>query len=187
MTPLNLKGNTCDLAAEKAGLPTSASGTDYILVECNGPTKPQEFKELEGQKVIVEEYVGNETYLCRYNPTDLAALSKNLSFVKNVVIYPSKVKVSPELRELAKKDSNNKQPIGIHLHDDFDGSGQKILDQITAIVKPTVQAKTDEILIATIELKYIEQVAAIDGVRSIAWRNQSCSIAAQPGILHHAL
>ena len=170
MAPLILKGNSFDLTAEKPSLPPSASGTDYILVECNIPIKPQEAKKLREQNVFIEEYVGNETYLCRYTPTDLTTLTKNLTFVKNVVVYPAKVKISPELRDLVNREPSSKKAIGIHLHDTVVGGSQKVLDQITSITKPTtptVQAKTELTLIVTIELKFVDQTAAIDGIRSM--------------------
>ena len=165
MAPITLKGNTFDLAAAKLNLPPNTSDTNYILIECSGPLKPQEAKQPRELQVFIEEYGGNEAYLCRYPPPDLAKLEK-LSFVKNAVVYPTKVKISPELRSLVQTEPQAKA-IGIHLHDGVEGGAQKILEQISAITKPVIHSKTDTLLIVTIDAKFVERVAALDSVRSI--------------------
>ena len=101
MAPLVLKGNTFDLAKEKPNLPADASSTNYILIEFKAPLGKDEYQKLAKYEVTVEEYVGNETYLCRYVPKDLNRL-KELSFVGNFTVYPAKVKVSPELQQVIK-------------------------------------------------------------------------------------
>ena len=168
MAPVDLKGNQFDIAKEKDALPSDASKTNYILIELKEELKQNQSKTLTDAKVLIEEFVGNLTYLCRYEPTDLKQLEK-LPFVKNAVVYPTRVKISPDLQQAIQAGGTNGQPIrvAVHLQDDYPGGASKVLEQLTAFTKPTVYAKNDVIILMDVDTKFVKNVADLDGVRSI--------------------
>ncbi|KAG8531816.1 uncharacterized protein KY384_003452 [Bacidia gigantensis] len=166
MAPLELKGNSFDLAIAQANLPANASDTNYILVEFNAPLGHDEYEKMGKYQLTVEEYVGKDTYLCRYEPTDLNKL-KELTFVKTFTIYPAKVKVSPELQQAVSTQTGN-QRIQIHLHEGKEGDAQKVIEQIKTKTKPVTVHSSNVVLVSlTVDIKSVPSIAAIDGVRSI--------------------
>ena len=57
--------------------------------------------------------------------------------------------------------------IQIHLQEGIDGGYQKIVQQITAIAKPVVHSSNDVLILITVDIKFVPDIAALDGVRSI--------------------
>jgi len=101
MAPITLNRNIFDLATAKSNPLCSTPKPNYILIECNGPLKQLEITQLNQLHVTLNEYVGNETYLCRYEFSDLGKVEE-LPFIKHAVTYPSELKMSSGLRELLK-------------------------------------------------------------------------------------
>ena len=163
MAPLELKGNVFDLAKEKSALPADASKTNYILVEFNAPLGQEEYKKFEKYQLSVEEYVGNETYLCRYEPADFNRL-KELTIVTNVTVYPLSVKTSPDLQKAIQTQSGTIR-VQIHLHEGPEGDAKKVIEQISAITKTTVHSSNIILVVVTVDIKAVPNIAALDGVR----------------------
>ena len=176
MASLTSKINTSELAEETQDLPSSASRTDHILVECHDVLTAKNKRKLREQGIIIQEYVGNETYLCQYSPTNLAQLAEILPLIRNAVIYPTKLKLSDELHDLlmTKDPDNSEHSIWIHLHNIIVvGESQKVLDQVKAFAELVMQIKTDNLIIVTVQLKHIDRIAAVDGVRNIGLETTS--------------
>lgn len=103
MVIITINGNTLDPDAPVAVRKTLGAATDsaadsnYILVQTKEPLKKAQKEELASLKVDIKEYVSENTYLCRYEPEDLAPI-RNLDYVTYSNIYPNLFVVSPSLK-----------------------------------------------------------------------------------------
>src|ERR1700739_578896 len=77
-----------------------ASGSDFILVQTCEPLTQAQRAQLQGLGAEILEYVPENTYICRYRPTDLGPL-RALPFVTWVNVYWRGFKISPALRPAA--------------------------------------------------------------------------------------
>lgn len=75
----------------------NAATSNYILIQTNQPLNRDQRSELEELEVEILEYVPEETYICRYAPSDLDAI-RALPYVEWVNVYLEDFKVAPELR-----------------------------------------------------------------------------------------
>jgi hypothetical protein len=102
MAPLTLHGNTLDPDNARPGyFPSDASSTNFILLRVEHYLNHRENVELHARGVkvqmLVEDNVEPPTYLCRYGPSDLAALEA-LPFVKRAFVYHEDFVLHPRLK-----------------------------------------------------------------------------------------
>ncbi|MCB1129725.1 MAG: S8 family serine peptidase [Verrucomicrobiae bacterium] len=80
--------------------PSSAAETDYVLVQVTHSLNRTEKNELTKAGAEIQQYVPDDTYKCRFKPTNVDALLA-LPFVKTVLPYYQVFKVDPALTHLA--------------------------------------------------------------------------------------
>jgi serine protease AprX len=74
-----------------------SQSSDYILIQSKNPLSPDQKSQLASMGVEMLEYVPENTYICRYRPTDLAPL-RALPFLAWVNTYIPGFKIAPTLR-----------------------------------------------------------------------------------------
>ena len=72
-----------------------AQNTNYIYIQCGGILSDENMDQLEQLRVVIQEYMGNNTYLCRYEPADLDSI-RSLPFIVMANVY-HKSRISPDL------------------------------------------------------------------------------------------
>ncbi|KAH7159337.1 peptidase S8/S53 domain-containing protein [Fusarium sp. MPI-SDFR-AT-0072] len=71
--------------------------TNYIVLETQDPLKRPEKHTLKDLHVEVQEYLGGNTWLCRYEPLDIKVL-RDLAFVKDIKPLHPELKLEPALK-----------------------------------------------------------------------------------------
>ena len=88
LVPISINGNTLDPAAptvRTVGLGTGdAADSNYILIQIKGRLTKENKDELQYLKVGIKELVSDNTYLCRYEPSELEPI-RDLDFVKRSI------------------------------------------------------------------------------------------------------
>jgi subtilisin family serine protease len=105
MAEITINGITLDPAAQEPALAAAnllasdASNTAYILVQTEQPLDRAQKDELADKGVDILEYVPSNTYLCKYEPTDLDEI-RALPYVAWANVYMQGFKIAPELVEV---------------------------------------------------------------------------------------
>ena len=102
MSAITINGNSLDPlapAARDRGLEAvDASKSNYIIIQAyNASISTEDRSALEAKKVHIQEYVGNNTYLCGYEPSDLKEI-RALPFVRYANVYLPEFVVQPSLK-----------------------------------------------------------------------------------------
>jgi serine protease AprX len=158
-----------------------ASESNYVLIQTTAPLTPAQQKQLADLGVVVHEYVSENTYLCGYKPTDLAAI-RALPFVVWANVYLKGFKIAPALRPPAAvqaehivalavvpSHSRTLRTVDVVLHDDVDPNSATVKTQIASAVglsPDDLQMGRHKVRL-TVQEKYLENLAAIDEVRQI--------------------
>ncbi|TVV71405.1 S8 family serine peptidase [Sphingomonas solaris] len=79
------------------GSAQDATATNYILVQTDGPLQQSDRTALEATGATILEYAPENTFICRYEPTNLAPV-RALPFVLWADVYLEGFKIAPELR-----------------------------------------------------------------------------------------
>ena len=101
MARITINGVSLDptsTAPAMAGITSAdASQSDYVLVQTAAPLTSDQRAELTRIGVVIQEYVSENTYLCRYEPADLSAI-RRLPYVSWANVYLRGFKIPPTLR-----------------------------------------------------------------------------------------
>jgi serine protease AprX len=138
MARITLNGVSIDPLTEAKGLRAAslasvdAANSNYVLIQTDGPLAPEQRGQLAELGVEIQEYVPENTYLCRYAPTDLGPL-RELPFVLWANVYMRGFKLAPSLRPSERKglsaltaeaetDWKPEEPreVDVVVHDDVD-------------------------------------------------------------------
>jgi serine protease AprX len=103
MSLITINGNSFDPeapAVRSLGLNMEdVAITDYILIQTTGePLKKTQKTELNETGVKIQEYVGNDTYLCSYKDKFHLNTLRQLSYVKYANVYLQEFVVQPSLK-----------------------------------------------------------------------------------------
>jgi serine protease AprX len=133
MVRLTIHGNTVDLERPSDGqIPTSvldqAREKPYLLVTTKGSPSKAEFAELQASGVSVLQYVGKETYLCRYPGTDAEAIVDK-PFIETVQPYFKDFKITKTLRNRLLPEGI-RQEVRVVLHEDASRSTKNTASNI---------------------------------------------------------
>jgi len=79
-----------------------AQNTNYIVLTTNNVLRSDEMKKLQDLKVQFLEDLGNNNFLCRYEPAALEPL-RRLEFVRQVDVYRRKFKIPSGLLSMVEK------------------------------------------------------------------------------------
>ena len=183
MAPITINGISIDptknaqaLAAAQLTSP-DASGSDFILVQATGPLTPAQRARLQRLGAEILEYVPENTYICRYQPTYLSPI-RALPFVSWVNVYLRGFKISPALRPAAAANllslapaskALSKENVTVEVVVQKGSMSDAVRNQIAAaagVDASQLQAGRDKVWV-TVEERRLDDLAAIDQVRNI--------------------
>ncbi len=191
MEGLTVNGNTWTAATSGGGQydtaqPPDVSETDYILVEFTGPLSGPQQDQLKAVDVDVIEYMGNDVYLCGFEPKTAEALEavRAQDFVQNAEMFHPNLVAHPSLKEGNPKD---KVDVQICLHDNIpDTRIEEVKTNIANIIGASAQSvKITDDGITKIEIQRdkllplakMDEVYAINEYReSKLFNNVACEI-----------
>jgi hypothetical protein len=187
MVLITINGISLDPAAQPhalriAGLESpDASKSDYILVQTSAPLLHEQKDVLANLGVVIREYVSENTYLCGYKETDLTEI-RALPFVTWVNVYLREFKIAPNLKpeaaapasrilpmSLAPSQSRTSRTVDIVFHGDIDPNSEPVKSAVAAsarIDKAGLTMDRHKVRL-TVQERYMDDLAAIDGVRVI--------------------
>ncbi|KAH7029931.1 peptidase S8/S53 domain-containing protein [Microdochium trichocladiopsis] len=176
---ITINGNVVQLADLTPS--ADAANTNYLLIKGATDLGQQEKRQLAEKGVKVYEYLGENVYLCYYEPSELEPIQQ-LDFVDAAVVYARRVKTSALLKQ-ALGDGAGQAPssdgarvaataptfdIEVVLHK---GEGQVdgVVDQIaqTAGVDPADVSVDHNKLRLTCDADGIGRIEKLDAVRAI--------------------
>ncbi|KAF5254890.1 hypothetical protein FANTH_386 [Fusarium anthophilum] len=140
--------------------------TNYIVLETQDPLQRPEKRTLKDLHVELHEYLGGNTWLCRYEPTDIKSL-RDLAFVKDAKPLQPELKLQPALKD----DAAESRTVDIVLQNRADDSAEDISQRI----QDSLGISPDDITIrdgaSVIRLTgnndKLQEIAKIDSVGSI--------------------
>jgi serine protease AprX len=158
-----------------------ASASDYILIQTAAPLSSDQTEELTKLGVAVQEYVSENTYLCRYEGTDLASI-RALPFVTWANVYLEGFKVAPDLRPegvaaaalilpttASVSHSRTARTVDIVFHEDVDPNSAAVKSAVAAaahVDEGSLEMGRNKVRL-TVEERFLDDLAAIDAVRVI--------------------
>lgn len=71
--------------------------TNYLLLETKSPIQSADKKKLQDLSIDLQQYLGGNAWLCRYEPSDTKPLLEE-PFVQQVVSYAPHLKIKPSLK-----------------------------------------------------------------------------------------
>jgi hypothetical protein len=187
MARITINGISLDPLAQgpalaAAGLDSADTSTsNYILVQTAAPLSDAERDQLTGLGAQIQEYVPDDTYLCRFAPADLSPV-RALPFVTWAGTYLRGFKINPALRStppdatasvlpgpLRQAPSRRRQEVEVVLHDDVDPNSDAVKEQVAAAAKvDAADLETGQHKIrVTVEEGRLDALAALDEVRQI--------------------
>ncbi|KAH7036044.1 peptidase S8/S53 domain-containing protein [Microdochium trichocladiopsis] len=105
MAPFVVNGNVIAPENVPSHVPRMASKTNFILVQSRGPLTPAQKEDLARSGAHLLEYLGNYTYLCRYEPHDLQPL-RDKHYILNVSIYLRELKSTTALKQAVRTETD---------------------------------------------------------------------------------
>ena len=158
-----------------------SSKSDFILVQTKGPLTDIQKNELKQLDVEILEYVPDDTYICRYQPTDLTKI-RALPYVSWANVYLGGFKISPRLLisipTRAPVDLLSLPPVGnlvskdtvtvevvLHKGANMDNVRKAIADA-AGVDSSTMSVGRNKVRL-TVERRRLKDLAAIDEVRHI--------------------
>ncbi|QIX01689.1 hypothetical protein AMS68_007206 [Peltaster fructicola] len=160
---VNYLGNTVILPQQEPNISRDSQSTNYIYVQTHGPAIDERQKqELRSLGVELREYLGNNTYLCHYPPTDLAPV-RQLSYVRAVNVFHRALKVDPDLKDIAVPGY-----INVLLHKD--ASAEQIAPVIAAIdgaAEDDLDTSYRKIRVRVDNATALADISRLDSVQSI--------------------
>lgn len=157
-----------------------ASRSSYILVQVRGPLGPEQREQLESVGVALLEYVPDDTYIARFEDSDLSQVV-SLDFVSWANSYLRGFKVSPalmdgqprgvDLMELAEDGAvlgEGQREVDIVFHEGVDPHAS-LVEKVAAVagLDSSSLSVSRRKIRATIDLMRLSGVAGIDEVRHI--------------------
>lgn len=200
MAQFTINGISLDPVAQATALAAAnlvaadASRSNYILIQAEAPLTNDQKVQLNALKVIIHEYIADNTYLCGYHPIDLAAI-RALRFVTWVNVYMREFKIAPQLRPgapgprqfvippiVSPSASRALRNVNVILHDDIDPHSRRVKSDIATAsglkrdqlkvgrhkVQLTIPENLLDAVAAIDEVRHIEEVASVQVFNSVA-------------------
>ncbi|RKL18945.1 hypothetical protein BFJ70_g14159 [Fusarium oxysporum] len=179
MSTVQINGNTADLEKLPDDVTKDAKNTNFILIQGETDLTPGQKQKLEDNKVKILEYVSRNTYLCRYEPSDLSVI-KSMPAVKNVTPYLPDLKTTASLKEIIDRDDKKTlYEVDCVLHKNPNVNANQLASSIAEKAKTNVkdlQISPSIIRVTVhqnelIELANLDSVSRIEEVREIGVLN----------------
>ena len=183
--PITINGRTVNPQKTYA---EDAERTNYITIRAPEPLSHDSEAELQELGVVIQEHVATDTYLCRYEPSDLEPVRAK-SYISQVDVYRNKFKITQDLKAtndlVIRQDEAsallpfNSAPgatifsetctVDVLLHRDLPQSAAEIATVLIAkahIDSSDADVTPNKIRIR-VDRKYLKDVASDDRVRAI--------------------
>ncbi|KAI9893411.1 MAG: hypothetical protein M1814_006708 [Vezdaea aestivalis] len=116
MATITVNGNTIDPESTNYVSP-NARDSNFIYIQGHQVLSIDEKLQLLNLGVEIQEYVSENTYLCRYEPADLEQL-RALPYVRSANIYHAELKSTSALKETVDRENDRTEyRIDVILHD----------------------------------------------------------------------
>jgi serine protease AprX len=165
--PLRLNGH--EFSTADATPDVDASDSNYIYIKGNGPIKGQQKQELADLGVFVSEFLGQDTYLCRYEPADLEPI-RGLSFIEQANLYPRHLKKSTRLEDTISTAGapDDTFTVDIILHKGETSPDRVVSDIVEKTgLNPEDISEEQNILRLTADAETIAKIQDVDAVKKI--------------------
>ncbi|CDG83354.1 S8 family serine peptidase [Janthinobacterium agaricidamnosum] len=186
MSNITINGVTLNPAAETPALKQlalfqpDAASSDYILVQTREPLTAPQKKQLSDTGAEMLEYVPTNTYICRYNDTDLHQV-RALPFVAWANVYLEGFKISPQLHAavkakqapllgmqgMASSPGSSLEQVDIVLHRDADRTAALNQVALAAGVSPGQLNADNGKIRLRVDTDRLDALSKIDLVRNI--------------------
>lgn len=184
MARITLNGVSIDPLRELRGLQEAslesedAADSNYVLIQTDGPLSREQQQQLADLDVEIQEYVPENTYLCRYAPTDLTPI-RELPFVLWANVYMEGFKLASSLRGEPQEgvraltalepdwSDDRKREVDVVLHDDVDAQ------QLAGEVAEVAGVSTDAVATGrgkvrlSVDEGQLQALAAVDAVHHV--------------------
>ncbi|KAF9775278.1 hypothetical protein IL306_006646 [Fusarium sp. DS 682] len=141
--------------------------TNYIVLETQDPLKRPEKHTLKDLHVELQEYLGGNTWLCRYEPTDIKIL-RDLAFVKDAKPLHPELKLEPALKS---SEDSGTRTVDIVLQTRADDSAadisQRMIDDLGISADDITIRDSNSIIRLTGNNDKLQEIAKLDSVGSI--------------------
>ncbi|MBD0344646.1 MAG: S8 family serine peptidase [Coleofasciculus sp. Co-bin14] len=187
MTKITINGISIDPTSQRgamsaAGLISAdSSNSNYILIQATEPLDRTQKSELAGLGVQILEFVPENTYICRYEPSNLDAV-QNLPFVEWANVYLEGFKIPPQLRTtpvtrdvnlLALRNAEppilqEQKPVEVVFHSNV-SMDDNLRDRVATAARlnaEDLEFSSNSVRL-TVQPRYLEDLAQIDEVRHI--------------------
>ncbi|EFZ01962.2 peptidase S8 family protein [Metarhizium robertsii] len=168
-TQVIVNGNELSTAVPST---SDTSSTNFIVVRGTRRIIADDKRELAKKGAAVTEYLGNDIYLCHYEPSNLQPI-RDLEFVAQANIFPHDVKKSRSIVDAIKSSESEGHPkktfdVEIFLH-----KGEKVSDSFindlrekTGIVPKDIVAE-ENVIKLTADASTIDKIVEVDAIKAI--------------------
>ncbi|KAF5592374.1 serine protease ABC transporter B family tagB [Fusarium pseudocircinatum] len=140
--------------------------TNYIVLETQDPLKRPEKRTLQELQVELHEYLGGNTWLCRYEPTDIKSL-RDLAFVKDAKPLKPELKLQPALKDGATESRTVDIVLQNRADDSAEDISQRIQDSLGISPDDITIRDGASVIRLTGNNEKLQEIAKIDSVGSI--------------------
>ncbi|SMR41331.1 unnamed protein product [Zymoseptoria tritici ST99CH_1E4] len=169
MSLVTVNGNTLNLSTSPILSQPTAEHSNFILVQGYDAFTPDQKSALAGLGVEIMEYVSENTYLCRYTPSDLEVL-RRADGVRSVVVYDAALKQTISLSEMVETQPDQTEyEVDLILHD----IPNVTANQLAPFIATAARASITELEIVpgkvrlTVHQDRLADLAALDSVNRI--------------------
>ncbi|KAI4189445.1 MAG: hypothetical protein L6R41_001463 [Letrouitia leprolyta] len=174
--PITINGNT--LVASESDEPSTvfslnAANSNYITLQTQSPLTGDQKQELEDLGVQLQEYVSENTYLCRYEPINFAEV-KAKSFVNHIAEFDRRFKVEGALTDslsAAERSGTTATPVNVEI--ELHQMSDRDLEQTKADISEKTGIHQNDIVIngdkisVPVEPGQVSQLESLDSIKSI--------------------
>lgn len=141
--------------------------TNYIVLETQDPLQRSEKHTLRDlHHVELHEYLGGNTWLCRYEPTDIKSL-RDLAFVKDAKPLHPELKLEPALKDGAAESRTVDIVLQNRADDSAEDISQRIQDSLGIPAEDITIRDGNSVIRLTGNNDKLQDIAKIDSVGSI--------------------
>ncbi|CZT03137.1 uncharacterized protein RCO7_11678 [Rhynchosporium graminicola] len=167
--PITVNGNVLVVAEEATSL--HARFTNYLYIKGRGAITTEQKRQLASVGVTIFEYIGENTYICRYLPEDLTPI-RALDFVEHANVFPNRLKTSPYLDNAIKADEQNATAalykINVILHKGENATDEFVENLVGVAGIDRNELSVDHNIIqVTATAESIAKIGKLDAVQSI--------------------
>ncbi|KAJ5674629.1 serine protease ABC transporter B family tagB [Penicillium maclennaniae] len=149
----------------------SINDSNYILIKLTGALDREKKRRLSELHIQVQQFLGDNTFKCRYEPTDIDRIREQ-TFIENVEVLSPLLKLPPSLKTQSHFEHHDEpKSVDLVLHQAADQSAEDLMQEIshiTGIAPENMSVRADNSVIrAQISPKDLLQIAKIDSVGAI--------------------